>query len=279
MAQLFKRKWRLVAGTEGEQSLEITQLRVSFKIERHHRGEPNPATIQIYNLGSSSRSKLSAAEEKGLTASLEAGYDGACPLIFSGKIARVWHRRAGPEWISTLEAADGARELAKARISRSFESGTQLADAFNTIAGDLGVGLGNALSQFTAGNFERGMTAFTEGVVIHGIGSKVLDQMMASAGLEYSVQNGELVVTREGEPLAGQAVVLSRDTGLVGSPEPGEKGVLRCKALIRPGLDPPRKVQLQSLSSSGIYRIDRTVYDGDARGGNWYAELDLRRTT
>lgn len=277
MAQLFGRRWRVVAGTPGEQAIEVTDLRVVFKIERHHKPEPNAASVEVYNLGQASRARLSSAIEKGLKASIEAGYPGAYPLIFDGKIARVWHRRNGPDWVSHLEAADGARELGEARISQSFRAGASMADVFRGITDKLGVGVGNALEQFQSGNFKRGMNAFVEGVVIKGTGTDVLEEMMAKAGLEYSVQHGQLVVTRPGEPLAGQAVVLSRDTGLVGSPEPGEKGLLRCKALIRPGLDPPRQIQLQSVSASGLYRIDRTVYDGDSHGGNWYADLDLRR--
>ncbi len=281
---LFGRKWRLVAGpAEASQQIEITALRIGFKVERGHKRKQNDSTIDIYNLGPDSRAKLSQDEgatgaRKAISASLEAGYEDAFPLIFQGKIHRVSHRREGPDWITSLEADDGPHQLMKARISKAFKAGTKVTDAFKAIADELGVGLGNALEEFKQGNFSRGITEYTEGLVLAGTGKDVIDRLMDSAGLEYSVQNETLVVTRKGYPLPGQAVLLSRDTGLIGSPHPGDKGILRCKALIRPGLEPARQVQLQAAAVEGLFRVERVVYSGDTHGTDWYAELDLRRS-
>jgi len=284
MAQLYGRKWRVVAGAGGRQ-VEVTALRVAFKVEASHKPEPNGATIEIYNLSKDSRSRLSQDFERDLgaefvepvSATLEAGYDGAFPLIFQGKIARVWHRRDGPDWTTTLEADDGAHQLAAQRVQQAFGQGAQVEQVFRAVANKLGVGVGNALEQFKTGNFGRGISQFSEGIVVNGTGRDVLDQMMATAGLEYSVQNEALVVTRAGEPLPGQAVELAPETGLIGAPEPGEKGLLRCKALIRPGLGPARPVELRTDAVSGSYRVQRVVYSGDSHGNDWYADLDLQR--
>lgn len=277
MTQLYKRKWRLVAGTDNEQSIEVTALRVTFKVKRVHRAEANGSQISIYNLNKTSRARLSEALEKGLTATLEAGFENAFPLIFQGRIARVVHEHPGSEWISTLESDDGSAQLARSRITQAFKKGTKVSDVFATVANKLGVGIGNALEQFKEGNFERGITEFAGGMVLNGTGKAVLDQLTQTAGLEYSIQDEQIVVTRKGEPLAGQAALLSPETGLVGTPEPGEKGRLRAKALIRPGLNPPRRVELRTKRVSGFYRIDSTLYGGDTHGNDWYATLDLRR--
>lgn len=284
MATLYGRRWRLEVGAGGKR-VEVTSLRTTFSIERHHKPEPGRAVIEVYNLGPDSRSRLSQDFERELgagfvrdvQATLEAGYEHAFPLIFRGKIARVWHRRDGPDWVTTLEADDGARELATKRVRISFTEGTRVTDVFRSVASQLGLGLGNALKMFQEGNFSRSISQFAEGLVLSGSSRDVLEQLARSAGLEYSVQNEQLVFTRSGEPLAGQVVELSRDTGLVGAPEPGEQGLVRCRALIRPGLEPARRVHLQSASVDGFYRCASVTYTGDSHGVDWYADLDLQR--
>ncbi len=284
MAPLFGRRWRLVAGV-GAKAVEVdTNLRVAFKVERHHKPEPAEGRIDVYNLSEESRSRLSQTFERELgadftrpvVASLEAGYQDASPLIFQGGIERVYHQREGADWVTVLEAADGATKVARQRVQLAVQKGARVTDVFGQVAKSMGVGVGSSLQQFVEDKFGRQLQAFAHGLTIAGSARESMDRITKAAGVEWSVQNEELVITKKGEPLPGQAVVLAPDTGLVASPEPGEKGIVRCKALIQPGLEPARRVQLRSRSCNGFYRVERVVYDGDSHGSSWYAELDLK---
>lgn len=270
---LYGRTWRLVAGQAGTLAIEVQQLRVVFKVERAHSPDANGASIQVYNLNRSSRDLLA---DDDTVAQLEAGYGTARPQIFKGRISKTTTKRNGSDRVTTLETEDGADQLAKARVSASFAAGARLADVFNTVKDDLGVGVGNAIEAFNEGNFTRALTQFSQGIVLRGNGREMIDRLTKAAGLEWSIQDEQLVITKPGEPLPGEAVVLSEGTGLVGSPEAGEKGIVRARALIQPGLDPARRVKIESDEIDGFYRVVRSTYTGDSHGPDWYCDLEVR---
>lgn len=270
--RIYGRRWRLLVGA-GAERVEITNLRVAFKIQRSHKQDPSPGHIAVYNLAESTRSRLAT---KGLQAQLEAGYSNSLPLIYSGGIERVNDKREGPDRVTILECDDGSAALAQARVSKAFKAGARFTDVFKDLADSLGVNAGQALEQFKEGNFDRGLQQLANGLVVHGPAREALDQLARSVGIEWSIQNGELVYTRPGQPLPGQVVRLAHGSGLIGTPQRGEQGVVRAKSLILAGIEPARKVRLESEHVSGFFRVDAAVYNGDSHGDEWSAELECR---
>ena len=63
---------------------------------------------------------------------------------------------------------------------------------------------------------------------------------------------------------------------MVGSPQPGENGIVEVRALLIPQLSPGRVVALSSRETSGFYRVEKVTYQGDTRGQDWYADLELK---
>ena len=106
-----------------------------------------------------------------------------------------------------------------------------------------------------------------------------LGRLCDSIGYTWSVQDGNLQLLPNGGALAREAILLSPDTGLVGSPEQGKHGVVKAKAFLVPGLVPGQTVQLQSRGTSGNYRIETAEYTGESRGtgpGSWGVEMHMR---
>jgi hypothetical protein len=114
------------------------------------------------------------------------------------------------------------------------------------------------------------------GYVASGDAVSQLDRVCRSCGLEWSVQDNQLQLLERGKALQEDGIVLAPGSGLLESPELGKGGVVRCKALMIPGLYPGRRVELRTQHVRGVYRIETTHHKGgfDA-GDDWGAELEL----
>jgi len=252
----------------------IEGLRQQFKAEHVLGGDPNTLQYSVWNLSADSRSRLS--QQKDPTVELEAGYvGGQTDVIFRGDVERVFHTREGPDWLTKIESGDGARALRMSKVSVSFKSGTKLIDMIKHVGKQMLVDLGN-VEQLGTSDLGRKLSEYANGDALFGRAREVMDRLCKAGGLEWRVQDGVLEVSQEGQPFQSQAVLLSSDTGLIGSPEPGEKGALRVVSLIQPGLKPGRKVQVRSAAVDGFYRVSKVSYSGDTHGSDWYAALEVK---
>ncbi len=269
---------------------EITPaLRVTFGIEKSDNRDPNRATVEIYNLSGTNRKTLQAGSDLAQTMRgagqvydwplvVKAGYVGSKAQIFSGDIVYADSRLNGTEWVTTIEAEDGGNAFRSARLSKSYGKGTTVAQVLTDLAAALGVGLGNSAAKFAAGS-ERGYLSFVNGVAVNGKVSKLLDKYVTSAGYRWSIQDGQLQVLGPDETLLDSIAVISSLTGLVGSPERGEKGIVKLRSLLQPTIQPGRRCQVVSRMVSGQYKALAVKHFGDTFGQDWYTEFEGRPLT
>lgn len=287
--RLFGRRWRVQVG-----EIASTDLDVKFKVTRHHAARPGTAEIALYNLTPSHRAEIlksprarhwllnapgqpDSPGNAGTLVELAAGYGDDAPTIFRGTLRRVTEKRDGNDWITTVTAGDGAYAIRSARVRRSFSADTQLATVMRALADAMEVGHGNLDEALAGAAFERVGAIFPEGTVIHGQAADEMTALCRSAGLEWSIQDGHLLVLERGAAIRRQAVVLSPDTGLVGSPERNGRRRAKATALLIPDLVPGRIVDLRSEIVAGEFRILHAEYSGDSRGADWHAALDMVR--
>jgi hypothetical protein len=124
---------------------------------------------------------------------------------------------------------------------------------------------------------ERGVVPFGKGTLLFGNAARALDDFCRSADLEWSIQDGVLQILDRGKALESQAVLLSANTGLIGSPTVDHKGIVTFKALIQPDLVPGHKVAFdtRNFKVSQGYRIQECEYTGDTLGSPtspWFCE-------
>jgi len=278
MGELWNRTFALNLGgtlvssetTDGARN-EI--LRVTFNIERDGGKSPNTAEIAVYNLAEATRAKVG---EKGILTTLEAGYSGQSSTIFSGKLEAGKSVRDGVDWITSFQSTDGGKELREGRINLSFEK-VSVAGAFERVAESLGLGLGNAREQIAKGNIRGALTDFANGMVLSGSSKKELDRLAKTYGYDWSIQNGQLQLLGPTDAIEpNDAIVLDSDSGMIGSPESGEDGIVEVRALLIPQLEPGRVVALSSEQVSGFYRTEKVAYNGDTHGTDWFADLELK---
>lgn len=280
MSELFNRDFRVTLGTRlirarpDESEKARPTLRVTFKIDRAISGDPNKAEVAIYNLSQASRS---AIQEKDIPTIIEGGYVNSLSQLFSGNLTFARHEREGTDWISTFEAGDGSLAFQSSRINESFAPGTKIDDVINRVVECSGLGPGNVAEQLAEGNFRGALTEFKKGFSASGKCLEVLKGLTDSAGLNMSVQDGQVQLLREGGTNGDDVVVLNASSGLIGSPEVGEDGIVSARSLLQGKLSPGRPVRIESaLIDAGFFRIEKVTHTGDTHGNDWYSDIEAR---
>lgn len=281
------------------ESLLITDLRVAFRVKKTLKKEPNECEVTISNLSEKSRAAL---QKKHVKVILEAGYADTLAQLFAGDSRFVDQIHDGATWNTKIQCGDGERAYRYLRVAESFRPGTRVSDVVNTVAKALGmrvVGHTAELAKVTE-QFVQGYTAF--GKVAHE-----LDHLLLSRGFTWSIQDGTLQVLKVDGATGDSILRLAADTGMIGSPEHGspEKDaplpqlsgdaedagftvpakkkqgppVLKVKSLLQPGLRPGRKVKVESVGVTGVFRVETVEHTGDTHGEPWFSEIQCLPTS
>ena len=118
------------------------------------------------------------------------------------------------------------------------------------------------------------------GGLLEGPSHRNMTELLAARGYGWSIQDGKLQILKGSDVRPETALVLSAETGLVGSPgfgSPPSKGkppTLRARALIFPEIVPGRKIDLRATASTGLFKAVRVTHTGDTHGQDWYTEIE-----
>lgn len=256
-------------------NLKVSALTVSFDIVKSLAAKtPNTAEIRIHNLNPDHRKQLQELEK--VYVSVEAGYEEGTELIFRGDLRDVVSAKEGTDWITTI-TSDSGRRARKRRILKSFAPGASVSDVLTAAAKAMDVRLGNTALKTVAAKIKGTQSdKFFNGYALAGAIDSELDRLTRSVGLEWSIQDEELQFLDKGQALKSQGVKLTDKTGLVGSPEKGNKGVVDARALMIPELVPGRRVEVEAEHVKGVFRIETAKYRGGTHDKDWYVDLQLR---
>ena len=249
-------------------------LRVTFRVAKNNKGEPNQCELDIYNL---SPDRRQVVENEGADVVIEAGYTGQISQIFKGDLSFGENLREGTDWITSLEVADGGKQVRKARVQRQTAAGASITTVMEDLTATLGLDIGNLRDKLGEGSLREGLDSFSTGRVLSGATWGELKRLTRSLGLEVSIQDGSLQFLRPGEATNEGPAIVDQSTGLVGSPERGDKGIVKCTTLIRPQINPGRRVRLTSAALDGDYVCQSITHTGDTHGQNWYSDMELKR--
>jgi len=260
------------------ESVRITGLRVVFDAKKSLAKEPNSLDLRIYNLSKQTRSSL---QGRGLKVLLLAGYQNEIGQIFSGDSRTCDHVYEKPDWVTRIQCGDGEVKYRTSRFVESFAPGTQVADVLEACARALGVGIGNAKVRFQQA-LPRNFQQFVQGFAAHGNAAQYMDMLVRSAGLAWSIQDGELQVLSTTEVNTDEVVLLTPKTGLIGSPvhgSPDKKGglsTLKVRSLLQHKLRPGGRFKLEADSIRGVFRVEKLGHNGDTASGPWYTALEAK---
>lgn len=252
----------------------IEKLRVKFSIERSTKPEPNRCHVEIFNLAAQTRALCT---QKPLVVRLDAGYDDLLRLVFQGDLTHGFSKLEKPEWITRLNLGDGDRAYRTARINRSYAAGTPLSRAVQETAQSMGV----AVAQDDLARLGDLQQQFATSRAVQGSAAAEMTRLLAPAGIDWSFQNGRLTLLRDGDLANNEAIVVTEETGLVGTPEftsprkEQKPSQLKFKMLLYPQLSPGFLVKVTSRDIPGkLFRIQRVVHKGDTHGDEWLSEVE-----
>ena len=260
--QLFGRFCRVTIFKNGEPTAYVYEnLRVTFEISKTGVGYSNKASISLTNLNQKSRIKF----VKGFTIKLEAGYENLNELLYFGDIIKVTTERKGTDTTTKFEVGDAERQLTSAIFDNSYPSGTQLVTIIQDLIKAMGVQQSTVIGipDFT----------FGKGIAINGSVKRSLDKLLNARKLEWSIQNGSIQIMPISKHSGENAVVLSKDSGLIGVHSITKTGY-EFDSLLNPKLMPGRAVKLISSTYSGFFKLNKVTFSGDTHGHNWHAKCE-----
>lgn len=284
--QYIRRCNLIVSGVSGD-GLDLSGLRIKFKVKKSDAQTPNTAEIRVYNLADSTAKQI---REEFSNITLQAGYESNFGVIFAGNIKQVRFGREGnTDKYIDIAAGDGDDAYNYAVVNTTLAAGATQDAQIQAAAGALaqrGVGQG-----FLA---ETGSQGLARGKVMYGMARDYLRQSAEASQTTWSVQDGKLQVVKLTEVLPNQAVLLNSKTGLVGVPELTNEGV-KARCLLNPLLKIGTRVKIDeadvaeaklpstgqsapanagaSIAQDGVYRLLVVEHGGDTFGNDWYSDL------
>ena len=284
--QYIRRCNLVVSGVSGD-GLDLSNLRIVFKIKKSDTQTPNTAEIRVYNLAPATAKQIRKEFKRVV---LQAGYESNYGVIFDGNIKQVrMGRENGTDTYIDIAAGDGDEAYNYAVVNTTLAAGAKQSDQIDAAAGSMtskGVGKG-----FIA---DTGSASLPRGKVMYGNARDYLRQSAEASGTTWSVQDGKLQLVSLTSVLPNQAVLLTSKTGLVGTPEQTNDGI-KAKCLLNPMLKIGVRVKINEedvneaklpdsdkkdsankpadISKDGIYRLLVVEHSGDTRGNDWYSDL------
>ena len=262
--------------TQDSNAIEVTDLRVQFSVEKNLRQEPNKCDITITNLAKITRAEL---QKKPLYVRIDAGYDGELKRLFAGDLRFATSIQQGVDMHTKIQVADGDRAFKFARVNRSFKAGVTAKDGVKEIAKQMGL-------KFPENGYEAKLLLkqYANGVSLSGRAETQMTNLLKPQGLGWSVQDGRLQILGPQGTRPDQALEISSNQGLIGSPQFGDppaKGkksspILKLKCLLYPEIVPGGKIKVISEEVNGVFRVEKVVHAGDTYGAEFYSDVEAK---
>jgi hypothetical protein len=248
-------------------------LRVIFKGTKTLKSDPNTCSIKVYNLSPEHRAALTAKKKP--VVSLTAGYKDELTSIFLGEAIHVDHERSGADIVSTISTSDGGDRAQHARVNVSFGPRTKIDTVLRTLVKSLGLKDGNVSA--AAAQLAKGLKAdiYLGAVTLSGNASFEMTQLIRSAGLEWSIQDGAVQILNQGAASAKFSILLDESV-LVGTPSISGKGLVKGVTFLQRDFIPGRQVQIDHEFVKGAFRLEKCEYSGDTYEEDWYVAFEAK---
>tara|TARA_Y100000593_G_scaffold83086_1_gene156428 strand:+ start:933 stop:1994 length:1062 start_codon:yes stop_codon:yes gene_type:complete len=302
-------------------SRDITRLpsvgarKIQFRITNDITDKPNSALIELWNLSADNRSYIEG-EITGKRVLVEAGYlakglgyragssgyidPSSQPsierAIFVGDIYRATTKKKNNDLITTIESGDGIAAIRDGFISISAGPGMSYLHLLRNAAFTMGLDL-----DLSAADLQELGVISLNGRAFHGTAHEFIRRLCRTTGHSWSIQMGIVHLLKEHMPDLMPAIHLSRDSGLLGRPEPLKQkiryestrarrhrqqrsasnrrnedvGGIRVKSLLNKEIRPGRLIRLDSTDLSGNFVAKKVTHHGDTAGPTWTTAVEI----
>lgn len=271
-----------VNGVIAPGGIDVSALRCTFTVKKTTKPKPNHAVIKVYNLNSDNQAFLT--KPSALSVLLEAGYeDEGMQQIYLGEVRSAETKQDGPNYVTTMSTDDKGRKLQNTQIHVPIGAGASLESVVRTILGAMNsdpltgkyppIGEGNLASTMKQLRLLGITSLHPRGGTLSGFAAKELTDLCNSVGLSWSVTDGALYMTLNGTYTSNRSLVLSSDTGLIGSPVVDNEGRVTAEMIMIPGIRLGAVVDFDAKFISGGYKIHEVTYQGDTHGQDWHCKF------
>lgn len=264
--RLFGRTWAVTLRTT-----RVTNLRVAFVVEKSLAPAANKMALRVWNMAEVDRNVIGTSEQ--LPVQIVAGYQSGASTIFLGNVrnGRSKYEPSDVGWVTEVTAGDAEAKIRKARVASAFAPGSAKPDAvIRRIASSIGVSYGNLDAAVAS---LKSLDLWPSGTVIFGSARRELSLTCLALNKEWSIQDGALQILDRGKVLAGEALFLTPQTGLLGTPTVDAKRIATIRCAMIPDVVPGRLVVVRDEALRGQFRIEKTVHKGDSHGSEWEIEI------
>lgn len=272
----FQRQFQLTVETK-DGALEIlgNPFTLHFNVVRHDLSSANTANFKILNLGLQDRERIFkntfTDPEAYLRVQLRAGYEGMMPIIFRGNIldARSYRLPGSVDFITEIDAYDGGWDLAHGDSNFTMDPGTLRIDAIKWMAKDLKHCKLGAIGNFPGKYSRQRVFCGPTRQLIHD-----------ETGGNFYIDNEHIYCIKNDEAIEGDVLLISSETGLLGSPTRSELFVI-ADILFEPRIKVGQIVELASKdypSLNQAYKVIGVQHSGtisDAVGGRCQTQIRM----
>ena len=179
---------------------------------------------------------------------LQAGYEnGAYGIIFSGTILRIrTGRESATDTFLEIMAADGDIAFNKTFVNKALAAGSTPLQKAQVVVDAMKASGGITSADLTALQ-TGGIVPAPRGQVMFGIGVAQLSDVADTTNTSWFIENGVLKFVSNTGYLAGQAIVLNSQTGMIDIPEATINGI-EVAALLNPNILIGTRVQIDNAS-------------------------------
>lgn len=272
----------------GSETIDVSELRVRFKVTQNRLQTPNAADIIITNLKEETAQKI---KKEGSLVTLKAGYQGASEGLFKGNLIQKRTGRENPvDTYVALVATSGDKAYNFSTVSKTLAAGATFKDQVDVVL--------EAMKPhgITAGYIaDLGNKKMPRGRTLFGMARDVMRDIAFSTGTSWFIEDDKLNITKNNEPKPGEAFVLNSTTGMIGRPVQTLDGII-VRMLLNPKVRPDTRIKIDqgsideaafnpnytaevansmipSLADDGMYRVLVADHHGDSRGNPWYTEV------
>lgn len=264
MAGNFRRLIAVQVGTTRIESSGFGGLECEFRATRHLQGSPNTADCSLYNLSEDDIASLISLP-KGTRISCEAGFvNTGRNEVFRGDLQFCTAQGEFPGTVVLASATDGGEAQFK-RFYKSYAKGTPLQVVIEDLVKASGLDAGNLSDSFRRYS-GLGRERTTSGMVVSGSAYVSAQKLLRPHGFGVSIQSNQVQIREIGVAVAGDAILLNGETGLLGSPSIDNKGEVSFQCEILPDLFPGKQVRIESLAVNGAVDVREAEYVATMRG-------------
>lgn len=306
--RLYGRKWKITiykpaykTGEDGaptderdpehDTEMDVSQLKCEFQTKATTETAVQIGTLVVYNMNAKTEKEVI---EEGFQISVFGGYEeGQYGEIFTGDIVQIFRNREnGTDYRLEIIALKGMQSLFMNHVRSTIAAGSTPRDVVDAVAGqaDKKVGVGEVSEELPDQPLPRGKVLF-------GTPAKYLRDLCTwNDAVYWEGEDGKLTVeTVEQEIPADRVLVLTPNTGLVGTPVYTDQGIqikmlldarVKLRSMIKidneiiqrqalqidPGSGQQKSDQLPQTAQfdqDGEYQVFSVEHKGDTWGDEW----------